>query len=133
MTGKHTATPWSINTGSVVTRLIGYPDKCIAELRLMGPNKAANARLIVQGANNLARLEDEVQSLRAENESLRSDNDAMRDQLAVANDQLRWARAALDSGYRTSRALAEIAKIDEYFSALSRIQERGDAEDMDNG
>ncbi|MGR4893391.1 hypothetical protein ACIPPQ_20395 [Sphingopyxis sp. LARHCG72] len=41
------------------------------------------------------------------------------ERLRSAHEMLRWAREALDSGYRTTRAKQEIAKIDEYFAALS--------------
>lgn len=36
--------------------------------------------------------------------------------LHAAHEMLRWAREALDSGYRSTRAKQEIAKIDEYFA-----------------
>lgn len=48
-----------------------------------------------------------------------------RDRLEAAHDMLRWARAALDDGYRTERAKQEIAKIDQYFAAISAAQGDG--------
>lgn len=47
------------------------------------------------------------------------------DRLEAAHDMLRWARAALDDGYRTTRRKHEIDKIDQYFAAISAAQGDG--------
>lgn len=50
-----------------------------------------------------------------------------REALREAHEMLRWAREALDSGYRTTRAKQEIAKINEYYAALRATDDAGGA------
>jgi len=55
---------------------------------------------------------------------------ARHDELMAALDMLRWARAALDSGYRSTRHKQEIAKIDAFFAALKA---RAQTQEPDHG